>query len=67
MQEIAATENSLLANDNSRSVCGMLASAEATRRNVPTLATREADGPQERNEQSRRRLDDEGISPQSGV
>jgi hypothetical protein len=30
--EVAATENSLLANDNSHSVCGMLASAEATRR-----------------------------------
>jgi hypothetical protein len=30
MQEAAATENSLLANDNSHSVCGMLASAEAT-------------------------------------
>jgi hypothetical protein len=35
--EVAATENSLLANDNSHSVCGMLASAGATRRNVPTL------------------------------
>src|SRR5713226_5555380 len=40
--EVAATENSLLANDNSHSVCGMLASAEATRRNVPTLMRRQA-------------------------
>jgi hypothetical protein len=31
-REVAATENSLLANDNSHGVCGMLASAEATRR-----------------------------------
>jgi hypothetical protein len=33
----ATTENSLLANHNSHSVCGMLASAEAASRNVPTL------------------------------
>src|ERR1700680_3918642 len=37
--------NSLLANHNSHSVCGRLASAEATRRNVPTLTRRQADGP----------------------
>src|SRR5260370_37699437 len=51
-REVAATENSLLANDNLRSVCGMLALAEATRRNGPTLTRREADGPQESNQQS---------------
>jgi hypothetical protein len=45
--EVAATENSLLADNNSHSVCGMLASAEATRRNVPILTRRQADGPQE--------------------
>jgi hypothetical protein len=34
MQVVAATENSLLANDNSHSVWGMLASAEATPREL---------------------------------
>jgi hypothetical protein len=32
MQEVAATENSLLANDNSHSVCGMLAVRRQRRR-----------------------------------
>ena len=55
--EVAATH--LLANDNSHSVCAMLGSAEATRRNVPTLTRSEADGPQKSTQQSRRSRDDE--------
>jgi hypothetical protein len=37
------------------------ASAEATRRNVPTHTRREADGPQKSTQQSWRNLDDEGF------
>src|ERR1700682_2331045 len=60
-REVAATENSLLANDNSHSVCGTLASAEAARGNVPTLTRSEADGRHESTQQSRRSPDDEGF------
>src|SRR4030095_6861763 len=62
MQEMAATENSLVANDSAHSVCGMLTSAEIARRNVPTLTRREADGPEKGTQQSWRSLDDEGLA-----
>ena len=61
MQEMAATENSPVANDSAHSVCGMLTSAEIARRNVPTLTRREADGPKKGTQQSWRSLDDEGF------
>jgi hypothetical protein len=61
MEEMAATQNSLFANDNPANVCGMLASAEATRQNVATFTRRQADCPQKDTQQSRRSLDDEGF------